>query len=119
MQLKSPLQLIFALFLAMLLTACAQMQSLGLPQPETFNQKLAVAYASVTQVRETAVQLLESGKISSADALNVQATADLARVGLDQARALHKVDPTSAGNKLTAVRSTLAALTAYLATKGG
>jgi type IV pilus biogenesis protein CpaD/CtpE len=119
MRLKHPLQVVSLFFATLLLSSCAALQSMGLPAAETFNQKLVVAYSTVTQVRETAVVLLQSGKISADDAQNVQASADVARMGLDSARKTHIIDPNGATNKLTAIRTTLAALAAYLATKGG
>lgn len=102
-------------FLAALgLVAC---QQLGVPSPETFNQKLAVAYTSVTAVRTTATQLLAARKISPDDAENVNASADVARAGLDVAR--RTSDPAAANAKLTAAVAALTALQTYLATKGG
>lgn len=97
-----------------LLIGCAQ---LGLPQAETFNQKMAVAYASVTQIRTTASQLLDAKKISADDAQNVLAATDSARAGLDIARKMAATDPAAAENRLTAVRAGLAALASYLATR--
>lgn len=104
------------MFAVVLLAACAQ---LGLPTPQGFNEKLAVGYGTVTQVRETATALLQQRKISSDDAVNVQASADVARVGLDTARALHASDPAAADAKLTAIKTSLTALTTYLAARGG
>ncbi len=97
------------------LVACAQV---GLPNADTFNQKLAVAYSAVTQVRTTATTLLQAKKISADDAQNVNNQADHARAGLDIARAVSKTDLTAADAKLTAVHTVLTALSAYLATKG-
>lgn len=99
---------------ALLLAACAQ---LGLPAPETFNERLAAGYGAVTQVRSTATTLLEAKRISSEDAQNVLTTTDAARQGLDVARSLSKTDLASAEGKVNAVRATLTALSAYLATR--
>lgn len=104
---------IFLVFASLM--GCAQ---LGIPKPETFAQQVAVGYAAVAQVRQTATTLLVAEKISSADAINVQISADLARSGLDIARTLAATNPNAADAKLTAARQTLAALAAYLATKG-
>jgi len=115
---RYPLQ-VASMFAAMLLlSACAALQSIGVPQPETFNQKLAVGYGSVVQVRETAKVLLEAKKISVSDAQHVQQTADVARAGLDTALALKAADPNAAMNKLDATRVAIQALLTYLATKG-
>lgn len=98
-------------FAAMLLAGCAQ---LGLQTPETFNQKVAVAYVTVTQVRETATQLVTTKTISAEDAMNVQSAADVARTGIDTARALHAKDPSAGMAKLDSVRVGLNAVVTYL-----
>jgi PBP1b-binding outer membrane lipoprotein LpoB len=98
----------------MVLAGCAQ---LGLATPETFNQKAAVAMGSVTQVRETATSLLQAKQINTADAENILKATDVARTGIDTARAMHASDPTAANSKLESIRTGLAALTAYLASK--
>lgn len=105
---------VWALSCVMLLAACAQ---LGLAQPETFNQKLAVAYGTVTQTRELATTLLQQGKLSSDDASNVLATTDAARAGLDTARKLSLSQPEAAIVKLESVRSVLVAVSTYLASR--
>lgn len=104
----------FAVVATMLVIGCAQ---LGIATPQTFNQRLAVGYGAVTQVRETATTLLATSKISSADAQNVQTAADVARTGLDTARTMHATDPSGADNKLNAIRTGLQALIGYLATR--
>jgi hypothetical protein len=104
------------LIFAFALASCAQ---LGIPKPETFNQKVAVAYATVTQVRTTATQLLEVKKISSDDAANVQISADVARVGIETARKISTLDPKAGDAKLNSVMIALNALANYLATRAG
>jgi hypothetical protein len=103
-----------AMLLILTLTACAQ---LGLQAPQTFNQKAAVAYGTVTQIRETAVPLLAAKKISAEDAQNTQASADVARLGVDTARRLHAADPNAADARISAVITSLNALAAYLASR--
>jgi outer membrane lipoprotein SlyB len=76
--------------MAMVLNGCA---ALGIAAPETFNQQLAVGYGTVTQLRESATMLVQTKKLSPADAMNVQMTADSARIGLDTARTIHAADP--------------------------
>lgn len=93
---------------------CAQ---LGLPKPETFNQKLLVGVSTVTEVRKTSTALLEAKKINSADHENIEQQADNARAGLEIARTLAKSNPNAADAKLTAVRTALTALQTYLATR--
>lgn len=97
-----------------LASACAQ---LGLPTAQTFNEKLAAGYSSVTAVRDTATTLLVAKKISPDDAQNVQNQADNARAGLDIARSAHAVNATAADAKLTQVMAALTALQSYLAKK--
>lgn len=104
----------YAFCFALLLVACAQ---LGVPAPQTFNERLAAGYGAVTQVRTTATTLLEAKKISADDAQNVLTTTDAARQGLDVARSLSKTDLTAAEGKVSAIRATLTALAGYLATR--
>jgi hypothetical protein len=108
---------LLAAFAVTLLSSCAMMQSLGVPAPQTFNEKLAVTYGTVTAVREAATTLLIGNRISSDDAQNVQNAADTARAGLDTVRRMHIADPTGANNKLEAIRTGLIALQGYLATR--
>lgn len=99
-----------------LMAACAQ---LGLPTAETFNQKLAVGYGTVTQVRATATQLLTTKKIGADDAQHVQDQANNARSGLDIARGMSAKDLPAATTKLEMVTTILTAVQAYLSAKGG
>lgn len=99
-----------------LLTACA---ALGVESPTTFNQKLAVSVATVTEVRNTAATLLVAGKITAADAQNIQAQADVAREGLNVARSLAGTDVTAAGTRLEVTTAALRALQTYLIAKQG
>lgn len=101
-------------FLCAMLVACAQ---LGLPTPDTLNEKIAAAQGSVTQVRTSATQLLQAGKISSSDATNVLTTTDAASEGIRVARTLSAQDPNAAQAKLVATMTVLSAIQAYLATK--
>lgn len=105
---------VWAVSVMFMLSACAQ---LGIAQPQTFNQKLAVAYGTVTSIRMSTLTLLQTNKITSDDAANVQMAADSARMGLDTARSLSLSQPEAAQNKLESVRAVLTALSAYLATK--
>lgn len=107
-------RLVYSLCAAVVLGGCAV---LGGPTPETFNQKLAVGYSTVTAVRSTATQLLIAKKIGSGDAQNVQKQADAAREGLDVAREMSKVDFKAADVKLSTVTSTLQVLQRYLVSK--
>jgi hypothetical protein len=109
--------LLFILSLATaLLMGCA---SMGVPEAKTFEDKLAVATTSVTQVRKVALVLLEGNKISKADAQNVQNQADAAREGIALAVAIRTTDPAAAQTKLTTAIAVLRQLDAYLATRQG
>jgi hypothetical protein len=95
------------------------MGSVLLPDVDTFNKRLAVGKIAATTVRQTATALLDAGKLSSADGENVLQSTDVARAGLDIAEKLSATDLTSADAKLTAAKTILDSLRAYLLTKGG
>ncbi len=101
-------------FTLAVLVGCA---ALGVPKPETFNQRLASGYATVTTVRQTTLTLLESRTISSADAQNVQNQANTAREGLDVARDIHRTLPQAGEDKLAVTNAVLQSLQKYLASK--
>ena len=103
--------------LSLLLSLIVGCASIGLSAPETWNQRLIAGYSAVTAIRTTNVMLLDAGTISAGDGENVSKTADVARAGLDVARSLARTDISAAEGKLTAVRTTIAALSAYLATR--
>lgn len=93
--------------------------SLGVPTPQTFNERAAASISVVTEVRSLALTLLQANKISVQDAENVQKQADNAREGIVLARTLHAQNAASGESKLNAVQTVLTALRGYLATKGG
>lgn len=93
-----------------LVVGCA---ALGLPTPQSFNEKLLAAYSGVTTVRAGGDALIVAKKISSADAENVQKQADNVRAGLDIASSMQ--DPTLAAAKLNSTVAILTALQAYQA----
>ena len=109
----------FTLFLATLalalLTACA---ALGVDAPQTFNQRAAAAQIAVTSVRGSALSLLNAGKLSVADAKNVQVTADAGNAAIDLALQTGASDPAGANSKLASAIAILTGVQAYLATKG-
>jgi len=107
---------ISCVMLLALVVGCA---ALGSATPDTFNQKLAVAVASVSEVRGTAVTLLAAKKISVDDAKNIQAQADVAREGLNVARGMSGTNLSDATTRLEVANTALKALQAYLITKQG
>lgn len=102
-------------FVLALIVGCS---SLGLPTPDTMNEKIAAAQGSVTQVRKSATQLLTARKITVADAESVLKTTDAASEGITVARSISATDPAGASTRLTAAVTILTALQTYLATKG-
>ena len=103
-----PLSLVLALMMG-----CA---AIGIGT-ETFNGRLLAGYSAVTAVRTTNINLLDLDVITADDGANVAKAADVARAGLDVARQLSRTDMTAAEAKVSAVRTALNALTAYLATR--
>lgn len=103
-----------ALLCAMTLFQACQM--LGAPVPQSFSERVAVAYASVTGVRQTAASLVRADMISPDDAQNIQNQADTARQGIDVARRLHEQGASvAAEDRLAAMVVILQELNSYLA----
>lgn len=100
--------------LAVVLSAC---QILGVPEPQTFNQRVLVARSNVTTIRQTATVLLNNKVISSNDAQNVQNSANMARDGLDVASEIYALNPKGGMDKLEASINILESLQRYLASK--
>lgn len=105
------------LLLAMAASLLIGCSTLGVPQPQTFNQRAATAITSVTSVRQTATVLLQAGKLTPEDARNVQAQADNAMAAIAIARNVSTTDPAGGQTKLTAALTILQALDAYLASR--
>lgn len=82
--------------------------------PDTFNQRLAIAYSTVTAIRISTTTLLDSQRISADDGMNVLQSTNAARAGLDVARKLSDTDLKAADGKLTAIRTGLTALQKYI-----
>lgn len=96
---------------AVVIPACS---ALGVPTPQTFNEKEASAIVSVTAVRKLAITLLTADKISAADARNVQQQADNLREGIQLASTLHAGDPSAGEDRLSQIITAVAALNSYL-----
>lgn len=103
--------------LGILLYMVAGCAMLGLATPETFNQKLIVAYSTVTGINNTATNLLNLRLITADDGQNVLQATDAAKAGIDVARVIHRTDPATADAKLNSIRVALTALQTYLATR--
>jgi hypothetical protein len=101
-------------FAALLLTACA---SLGVPTPQSFNEKEALAISTVTAARNTTLTLLTAGKITAQDAQNIQKQCDNSREAISVADTLHASDPTGGMSRLDVAVAGLTALQKYLNTR--
>lgn len=103
---------------ALLIAAIGACAAIGADAPQSLHEKAAAAQITVTAARSTALRLLEAGKISAADAKNVQAAADAGNTAIDMALALGKSDPAAASAKLASAVAIVQAVQTYLATKG-
>lgn len=107
---------------------------IGVPQPKTFNEKLAVGYVSVSGVRDAATayftaELREAAAMPDAearrlreqaikkDAMNVQEQADNAREALDIARTMKDLNLKDAEARLASAVQIITALQTYLGRK--
>jgi hypothetical protein len=99
-----------------IMAVAAGCAALGITQPLTFNEQLAAGYQSDAGIATTADQLLKAGKISAADAQNVETQAVNLREALDIANMVEATDAATGGNKLQAAITAINALVTYLAT---
>lgn len=97
-----------------MLTAC---ESVGLPTPTSWNERVATALGTVTEVRNQAATLLMAQVISVDDAENVLRQTDAAAAAIAVARQMQATDPTGANQKLLATTTVLRALQQYLLAK--
>lgn len=97
---------------ALLLCACAQF---GVQPAQSFDERLAYAYATNTAVREASTSSLNAGTISAEDMEHVIELNDQARALLDAARmASGAGDLGTAEARLSLAVSVLTQLQAYL-----
>jgi hypothetical protein len=102
----------YFLFLVLLLSACVTLQQ------TTLQEKLGYSYGALAAARNTAASLLERGRISTADAKQVQAQSDGIRVNLDTAKSLLRADkPNDASTWLELANTQLRGLENYLKSK--
>ena len=95
-----------------LLAGCAQ---LGLSTPQTFDQKLAVAYGTHTAIERATATELKAGHLKKSDAQEVLTLADQSKALLDAARMAG--DTTVAQNKLTLAVAVLTQIQTYINTR--
>lgn len=101
-------------FLIIFIAACT---AIGSVQPQDFADKLTSGYATTSALRDTAVNLLNAQKISSAEFQEVNAQLGTVRAALDVTRVQAVQDPTAASTKLDTIRAGLGALNSYLLTR--
>lgn len=98
------------------LVAC---QSLGVLPADTFDKKVAAAYATVSTVAESTLILYRAGKVSKDEADAVAKQLRTTLEGIQAADTLARHDIGAAQTRLGAMISVLTALQAMIATKQG
>ncbi len=111
----NPVTLFLTIVCLWVLSACS---AIGVPTPQTFNERLAVSISTVSEIRSGAKTLLVSNKITPDEAEKIQQGADNARGAIEVARTVYATDPVSANTTLATTIKALAALRAVLASKG-
>jgi Glucan phosphorylase len=97
------------LLIALAITACASFPV------RSFNDKLAVAYTTVSAIYDVTAVAVRAHKLTAPDAKNILAQADNVRDALDIARDLYTAKDAAANDKLATAIATLNALQTYLA----
>ena len=97
--------------LLLILAACG---TLGVPAPQTFNQRAAAATASVNTASQTVLTLLKARKITPDESDRYTDRTEDAQDAIDLARSIYAANPTEAEDRLTATITALKILTAEL-----
>jgi hypothetical protein len=97
--------------LLLILAACA---TLGVPAPQTFNQRAAAATATVNTASQTTLTLLQARKITPDESDRYIDRTEEAQKSINLARSLHATDPNAAEDRLALVIAALQVLTAEL-----
>lgn len=97
--------------LLLLIAACG---SLGVPAPQTFNERAAAATATVNTASQTVLTLLQARKITPDESDRYTDRAEDAQEAIDLARGIYPTNPTSAEDRLALVIAALQILTAEL-----
>lgn len=109
------LKKLIPIFAVLLVAACA---SIGVEQPESFDQRLAYAYGTNTAVRSAAANAVTVGTIDKSDAQFILKQTDDARALLDASRlALSVGDVSTAEGRLVLAVGILTQLQQYLNTR--
>lgn len=101
-------------FIAVCLTVLAGCAALGIAPADTFNKRVAMAYAMVDQAYELAADLNEMGKLTPEKKAEVLKQLDDVLAAVDSADALKGVDLSQADQRLTAALMALDVIDAYL-----
>lgn len=105
------LKYLHALLVIAFIAACSTI-------PNTYNEKLAVAYSTLASIRQTTITLLKAGQLNVKQAKKIQASADSARSLLDMSTEFFKGgDTLSAAQKLEVAQKILDELTMKLQEK--
>lgn len=100
--------------LVLLLAGCA---SLGVPAPQTFNQRAAAATATVNTASQTVLTLLQTRKITPDESDRYTDRTEDAQEAIDLARGIYPANPADAEGRLALVITALQMLTAELETR--
>lgn len=105
-------QFFMLFFVVSLISSCAEF---GLEKPETVKQKLDYSYVTLSSVRNSAADALNSGNLSKDDARRVLIVTDQARELLDSANVLNSSgDTKTAASKLVLASGILTQIQQYL-----
>lgn len=102
---------VFVLSLCWWLASCA---SLGIPQANTFNKRVAVANSVIESTATTIETLFLAGKLTKAESQKALDQTKSASAGIDIARKIRAEDPRGANTQLEAIITSLNALNVYL-----
>lgn len=99
-------------FLCVILAAC---QTLNVPAPQTFNQKVVAAYNTLDAAAQSTATLLQAGKITKDDAQQAHDQIAQIQQAVDAAQLIHGTDPQAGEDKLATAITALTVLQGYLA----
>lgn len=98
------LRVLACLFALQLLAGCA---SLGLVEPQTFEDRIAYAYTLYTGVLEATAASLDAGRMTSEQGERIAQMGDDAQALLDSARRIHAAGDTEAATRQMALAITV------------
>lgn len=104
----------FQLSIPLLVLLIAGCGVLGVPAPQTFNQRAAAATATVNTASQSVLTLLQAHKITPDESDRYTDRTEDAQQAIDLARGIYPADPTDAENRLELTIKLLQILTAEL-----